>query len=91
VRVDDPRWNLNTHCHRVVVDAVPTGAATALDIGTGDGLLAFDLADRGLAVSSIDPDALSVRRAAEDARCAGSSNRNFQALDSSHFSPAATQ
>ncbi|WP_205347066.1 class I SAM-dependent methyltransferase [Pseudonocardia broussonetiae] len=37
------RWNHNTHYHRVVLDAVPHGARTALDVGTGNGLLAADL------------------------------------------------
>jgi SAM-dependent methyltransferase len=67
------RWNLNVHYHRVVLDAVPASASTALDIGAGDGLLTFDLADSGLSVSGIDTDAQSVQRAAAssktDRRC----------------------
>jgi len=38
------RWNLNTHYHRVVLDDIPAGALTALDVGSGNGLLSFDLA-----------------------------------------------
>jgi hypothetical protein len=43
-------WNWNIHYQRVVLDALPSDAATALDVGSGDGLLAFDLAARGLDV-----------------------------------------
>ena len=38
------RWNHNTHFHDLVLRAVPPGASTALDVGTGNGLLAGDLA-----------------------------------------------
>src|SRR5436190_20508751 len=62
------RWNLNVHYHRVVLDAVPLSASTALDIGAGDGLLSFDLAARGLDVTGIDTDAQSVKRAEADPR-----------------------
>ena len=61
-------WNWNIHHHRVVLDAVPQNARTALDVGSGDGLLAFDLADRGLDVTGIDTDAASVERARADVR-----------------------
>ena len=40
------RWNHNLHYHRLVLDAVPAHARTALDVGTGDGLLAADLRRR---------------------------------------------
>lgn len=60
------RWNLNTHHHPVLLDAIPTDAATALDVGSGDGVLAFDLAAQGLDVTGIDVDSASVRRASED-------------------------
>ena len=50
------RWNHNTHFHELVLRAVPPGARTALDVGTGNGLLARDLADAGLAVTAIDLD-----------------------------------
>jgi 2-polyprenyl-3-methyl-5-hydroxy-6-metoxy-1,4-benzoquinol methylase len=64
----DHRWNLNVHYHHRVLDAVSPRASTALDVGSGDGLLAFDLADRGLEVTAIDSDPLSVRRAESDPR-----------------------
>ena len=64
----DRRWNLNIHYHRVALAALPSGAATALDVGCGDGLLSFDLADRGLDVTGIDPHAPSIERATADQR-----------------------
>jgi SAM-dependent methyltransferase len=50
------RWNHNTHFHDLVLRAAPPGARTALDVGTGNGMLARDLADAGLAVTAIDLD-----------------------------------
>jgi SAM-dependent methyltransferase len=58
-----PGWNLNIHYHQVVLDAVFPDAVTALDVGCGDGLLAFDLADRGLQVTGLDTDEASIERA----------------------------
>lgn len=57
------RWNLNIHYHRAVLDAIPDGATTALDVGSGDGLLTFDLVARGLEIVGIDTDLASVERA----------------------------
>lgn len=47
-KMADPmrRWNHNIHYHRRVLDAAPQGARTALDVGTGDGLLAAKLSTR---------------------------------------------
>lgn len=59
---------MNIHYHRVVLDALPHATANALDVGCGDGLLSFDLADRGATVIGIDPDAASIDRATADAR-----------------------
>jgi SAM-dependent methyltransferase len=56
-------WNWNIHYHRLVLDAVRPGAETALDVGSGDGLLTFDLADRGLDVIGLDVDRASIERA----------------------------
>ncbi len=51
------RWNHNIHYHRIVLDAVPAGARTALDVGTGDGLLAAALHTLVPGVTGIDSDA----------------------------------
>ncbi|ANY06002.1 class I SAM-dependent methyltransferase [Pseudonocardia sp. HH130630-07] len=51
------RWNHNIHYHRLVLDAVPAHARTALDVGTGNGLLAAELARRVPDVTGIDVDA----------------------------------
>lgn len=59
----DARWNHNLHYHRVVLDAVPAGARTALDVGTGDGLLARDLHRVVPDVTGIDLDADVLERA----------------------------
>lgn len=72
---DDLRWNLNIHCHRVVLESIPRAAKTALDVGSGDGVLSFDLADRGLQVTGLDTDEASVQRAASDGRA--SDNTRF--------------
>ena len=53
---DRLRWNHNTCYYDIVVDAAPSGARTALDVGTGDGLLAVRLAEKIPEVSGIDSD-----------------------------------
>lgn len=50
------RWNHNIHYHRRILDAVPEGARTALDVGTGDGLLAAELRNVIPTVTAIDVD-----------------------------------
>ena len=40
------RWNHNTHYRRIVLDALHSGARTALDVGAGDGLLAAELREQ---------------------------------------------
>ncbi|WOC14009.1 class I SAM-dependent methyltransferase [Gordonia sp. MP11Mi] len=50
------RWNHNIHYHRVVLDAVPDNARSALDVGTGNGILAADLRTRIEDVTAIDVD-----------------------------------
>jgi 2-polyprenyl-3-methyl-5-hydroxy-6-metoxy-1,4-benzoquinol methylase len=57
------RWNHNLHYHRLILDAVAPGARTALDVGTGDGLLARDLHARVPDVTAIDVDADVLERA----------------------------
>lgn len=51
------RWNHNTHYYDIVLDAAPSAARTALDVGTGDGLLAVRLAEEIPEVTGIDSDA----------------------------------
>jgi len=56
-------WNSNTHHHRLVLAEVGPGALTALDVGTGDGLLADDLREVIPEVTGIDQDPAVVERA----------------------------
>jgi len=51
------RWNNNIHYHRRILDVVPEEARTALDVGTGNGLLAAELRSRVPHVTGLDPDA----------------------------------
>lgn len=64
-----PRWNHNIHYHRVIFDAIPHGARSALDVGTGNGLLAAELSDLVPRVTAIDRDAVVLESArAESSR-----------------------
>jgi ubiquinone/menaquinone biosynthesis C-methylase UbiE len=47
-------WNHNVHYQPVILNAVPPGCRTALDVGCGDGLLAARLAERCANVTGID-------------------------------------
>jgi ubiquinone/menaquinone biosynthesis C-methylase UbiE len=49
-------WNHNVHYQPVILNAVPPGGQTALDVGCGDGLLAARLAERCAEVTGIDRD-----------------------------------
>jgi ubiquinone/menaquinone biosynthesis C-methylase UbiE len=49
-------WNHNVHYQPVILNAVPPGCQTALDVGCGDGLLAGRLAERCAKVTAIDRD-----------------------------------
>ena len=62
------RWNHNLHYHRLLLDAVPAGAARVLDVGCGEGTLARALRARAAHVVGIDLDAASLAHA----RAAGS-------------------
>ncbi len=44
----------NAHYHSLLLDQVPPGARTALDVGCGNGAFARKLAARGLAVTAVD-------------------------------------
>ncbi|RKT31284.1 methyltransferase family protein [Microbacterium sp. AG1240] len=57
-------WNHNIHLHGIVTAAVPRGARSALDVGTGDGLLARELRDAVPDVTAVDIDAEVLARAA---------------------------
>lgn len=50
------RWNHNIHYHRLVLEAIPSGAGSALDVGTGNGLLAADMRRAVPDVTGIDQD-----------------------------------
>ncbi|GAB2957591.1 class I SAM-dependent methyltransferase [Streptomyces pseudoechinosporeus] len=50
-------FNLNDHYHPLLLKQVPDGALTALDVGCGTGQFARQLAQRGLDVDAVDPNA----------------------------------
>lgn len=56
-------WNHNTHYHDVVLRAVPDHCKRALDVGCGEGLLAYQLAKRCGEVVAIDIDEGALARA----------------------------
>lgn len=60
---NESRWNHNTHYYDIVLDAAPPHASTALDVGTGDGLLAVRLAEKIPEVTGIDSDVDIIARA----------------------------
>lgn len=58
------KWNHNNHFHPVLLDALPAGARTALDVGCGEGLLCRQLRAAGVAsVTGIDLDKSSIELA----------------------------
>jgi ubiquinone/menaquinone biosynthesis C-methylase UbiE len=61
--VTDKYWNHNTYFHRVLLDAIPPGAKTALDVGCGEGVLTRQLRERVPFVTGIDLHDASLRRA----------------------------
>ncbi|MDL9937362.1 class I SAM-dependent methyltransferase [Gordonia sp. ABSL1-1] len=67
MRRNRDRWNHNIHYYDLVADAVPSSARTALDVGTGDGLLATRLARTVPEVTGIDSDAAVIERARRSA------------------------
>jgi ubiquinone/menaquinone biosynthesis C-methylase UbiE len=56
-------WNHNVHYQPVILNAVPPGCRTALDVGCGDGLLAARLAEPCAEVTGIDRDPPMIARA----------------------------
>jgi trans-aconitate methyltransferase len=63
-RRDGARWNHNIHFHHLVMSAVPTGATSALDVGTGNGALAGELRGVLPEVTGVDADLDVLTRAA---------------------------
>jgi ubiquinone/menaquinone biosynthesis C-methylase UbiE len=70
-------WNHNVHYQPVILNAVPPGCGSALDVGCGDGLLAGRLAERCAQVTGIDRD----QRTIAQARAAGYARVTFIEAD----------
>jgi ubiquinone/menaquinone biosynthesis C-methylase UbiE len=68
-------WNHNVHYQPVILNVVPAGCGTALDVGCGDGMLACKLASRCGNVTGIDRDAPTIGLARE--RSEGIANVSF--------------
>lgn len=64
---ESKRWNHNIHYHRLILDAVPAGARRALDIGSGEGMLARRLREMVPEVVGIDTDQASIELARSEA------------------------
>jgi len=64
-RMESPRpWNGNIHYHPLLVNAIPKGTMSVLDVGCGDGMLAADLVRSGVPeVVALDIDADVLTRA----------------------------
>ena len=60
---DAKRFNHTIQYQRRLLADLPSGAATALDVGCGEGLAARTLARAGLTVVGVDADAPSIERA----------------------------
>lgn len=65
------RWTHNGHYHQVILDAIPAGCATALDVGCGTGGLTRRLRAAGLRVTGIDRDEPCIRVARAHPGAAG--------------------
>jgi len=60
VTTEPDRWNHNIHYHPLILAAVPAGCARALDVGCGEGMLAWELSRLGPRVLAIDRDEPSI-------------------------------
>ena len=65
------RWTHNGHYHQLILDAVPAGCATALDVGCGTGGLTRRLRAAGLRVTGLDRDEQCIRAARGHPAAAG--------------------
>jgi ubiquinone/menaquinone biosynthesis C-methylase UbiE len=63
----DRYWNHNVHYQPFILRAVPPRCGPALDVGCGDGMLAFRLAERCTEVTGIDRDTQMIALARERA------------------------
>jgi SAM-dependent methyltransferase len=61
-------WNHNIHYQPVILREVPPRCGSALDVGCGDGMLAFRLAERCTQVTGIDRDDRMIALARERAQ-----------------------
>ncbi|PPF26257.1 MULTISPECIES: bifunctional 2-polyprenyl-6-hydroxyphenol methylase/3-demethylubiquinol 3-O-methyltransferase UbiG [unclassified Rathayibacter] len=60
------RWNHNVHYQQRILEEVPADARTALDVGTGEGIMAAELHTMIPAVTGLDLDPLVLERAQEE-------------------------
>jgi SAM-dependent methyltransferase len=65
------RWTHNGHYHQVILNAIPAGCATALDVGCGTGALTRRLRAAGLRVTGLDRDEPCIRVARAHPGAAG--------------------
>ncbi len=61
-------WNHNAYYQPLILNAVPPGCGSALDVGCGDGMMACRLAGRCRDVTGIDRDGRMIRMARERGR-----------------------
>jgi|SRR5580658_5858567 ubiquinone/menaquinone biosynthesis C-methylase UbiE len=64
----DGYWNHNVHYQPIILRAVPPRCGPALDVGCGDGMLAYRLAERCTEVTGIDRDDRMIGLARERAK-----------------------